>query len=188
MASSDKPPPRDPDVLSVAPDHRPSDAQPQWRKDFPIDGPADGFVARREFVKFMTLISGAFVAGQGWVAASSLVRKKQTTSDHRKVTSLSSLAPGSAMVFRYPGEHDPCLLIRDHEGHLFAYSQLCTHLSCAVIPDVDAGLLRCPCHEGFFDLKTGRNVAGPPPRPLPRILLEQRGDDVYAVGVEKRTV
>jgi Rieske Fe-S protein len=50
------------------------------------------------------------------------------------------------------------------------------------------GKLECPCHHGYFDLRTGQNVAGPPPRPLPKILLEIEGDDVYAVGVEARTV
>jgi len=31
-------------------------------------------------------------------------------------------------------------------------------------------------------------IAGPPSRPLPRILVEIRGEDVYAIGVEVRTV
>ena len=34
---------------------------------------------------------------------------------------------------------------------------------------------------------TGRNIAGPPPRPLPVIELEVAGDDVYAIGVLERT-
>jgi Rieske Fe-S protein len=49
-------------------------------------------------------------------------------------------------------------------------------------------VLHCPCHEGYFDLRTGRNIAGPPPRPLPKIALEIDGDDVFAVGIEERTV
>ena len=59
-------------------------------------------------------------------------------------------------------------MIRTRDGKLLAYSQKCTHLSCAVVPELDEGILRCPCHEGIFDLSTGRNIAGPPPRPLPR--------------------
>ena len=38
---------------------------------------------------------------------------------------------------------------------LVAYSQKCTHLSCAVIPRPEKGVLHCPCHEGFFDLRSG---------------------------------
>jgi Rieske Fe-S protein len=56
------------------------------------------------------------------------------------------------------------------------------------VPEVEKGILRCPCHEGIFDLATGRNIAGPPPRPLPRVAIEVDGDDVYAVGVEARTI
>jgi Rieske Fe-S protein len=37
-----------------------------------------------------------------------------------------------------------------------------------------------------FDLRTGRQLAGPPPRPLPRIALEIRGDEIFATGVEVR--
>jgi Rieske Fe-S protein len=57
-----------------------------------------------------------------------------------------------------------------------------------VIPKVDEGVFACPCHEGFFDLRTGKNIAGPPPRPLPRVLLRNNGSDVLAVGVDERVV
>jgi Rieske Fe-S protein len=91
-------------------------------------------------------------------------------------------------MFAYPTSHDPCLLIRTRDGQLVAYSQKCTHLSCAVVPELDEGILRCPCHDGIFDLATGGNLAGPPPRPLPAIELEVKGDDIFAVGVKERTV
>ena len=69
-----------------------------------------------------------------------------------------------------------------------AYEQQCTHLLCPVIPRVAAGELHCPCHEGRFDLMTGRPLAGPPQRPLARITLAVHDGTVYATGVEKRTV
>jgi Rieske Fe-S protein len=78
--------------------------------------------------------------------------------------------------------------VRPREDQILAYSQLCTHLSCAVIPEMAAGVLRCPCHEGFFDMATGRNIAGPPPRPLPRIRLQIENGEVWATGVDERTV
>jgi len=43
--------------------------------------------------------------------------------------------------------------------------------------------LECPCHDGYFSADTGRVLQGPPPRPLPRIRVEQRGDDIVATGV-----
>jgi Rieske Fe-S protein len=78
------------------------------------------------------------------------------------------------------------VLIRLADKELVAYSQKCTHLSCAVIPRPERGDIHCPCHEGYFDLRTGRPTAGPPPRPLPRITLDVRGRDIYATGIESR--
>jgi len=49
-------------------------------------------------------------------------------------------------------------------------------------PSEDA--LVCPCHRGRFAAADGRPVAGPPRRRLPRVTLDVRGDDVYAVGVD----
>ena len=183
-------PTRDPDDITLGPDHRPWSAQPSWRRDFPIDWPEDGFVARRDFVKFLVLTSFAFVAGQAWIGAKSLLRRRREQAEpatELKIASLSSLPRGSATTFNYPSD-EPCLLVHDGDGQLHAYSQSCTHLSCAVVPELERGLLRCPCHEGYFDLRSGKNIAGPPPRPLPRITLAVRGDDVFAVGVETRTV
>lgn len=180
---------RDPDDVSRAPDPRDEAAPPEWRADFPIDWPKDEFVARREFAKFLVLTSAAFVAGQGFVAAHQLVRQRRpAVSERLKVGALSQFPIGGVSLFRYPTEHDPCLVVRLRDGELAAFSQACTHLSCAVIPKFDEGVFVCPCHDGYFDLRTGRNIAGPPPRPLPRILLEVVGDDIYAVGVEARTV
>lgn len=179
---------RDPDDVTVAPDGRPLDEQPRWRKDFPIDWPRDQFVARRDFVKFLVLTSGAFVVGQGWIAAQHLVRRNRPAPPRVRIASLADVPVGTARMFHYPGEHDPCLLIQPRAGVLVAFSQLCTHLSCAVVPKVEDNVLHCPCHEGYFDLETGRNIAGPPPRPLPRIELEVQGDDVFAIGVQERTV
>jgi Rieske Fe-S protein len=181
-------PTRDPEDVTVPPDLRPMHEQPRWRQDFAIDWPEDNFVARRDFAKFLVLTSGAFVAGQAWIAAQSLVRRRRTPPGRAKIGSLSATPLGSATMFTYPTEHDPCLLIRTRDGALLAYSQKCTHLSCAVVPKLEEGILRCPCHEGIFDLATGQNIAGPPPRPLPAIELEIVGDEIFATGVKERAV
>jgi Rieske Fe-S protein len=77
--------------------------------------------------------------------------------------------------------------VRLTASEFVAFGQQCTHLSCAVIPRPQEGSFYCPCHEGRFDLRTGVPTAGPPQRPLTRILLERRGREIYAVGVEERT-
>jgi Rieske Fe-S protein len=181
-------PVRDPEQFTRPPDGRPLHAQPQWRKDFPIDWPQDNYVARRDFSKFMVLTSAAFAIGQLWIGVQNVWRKRRGVPPIRKIASLSSLPAGGTLVFQYPDAHDDCILIRTAGDRLLAYGQRCTHLSCAVVPDEKRGVIRCPCHEGLFDLETGRKLAGPPPRPLPRVTLSIKGNDVYATGVEWRTV
>ena len=91
--------------------------------------------------------------------------------------------PGTVRFFSYPAPHDPCILVRRTNGEFAAFSQKCTHLSCAVYYAPERDRLECPCHEGYFSASNGRVLQGPPPRPLPQIRLEQRGDDLVAVGL-----
>jgi nitrite reductase/ring-hydroxylating ferredoxin subunit len=174
------------ETITIAPDARPDSEQPAWRQDFPIDWPQDQYVERRDFVKFLVLTSAAFTAGQFTIVAQSMLQSPARPDD-RLIASLDTLPVNGSIVFEYPGAHDICVLVRRGETDLVAYSQKCTHLSCAVIPRPEEGVLHCPCHEGVFDLASGRPLAGPPTRPLPRIVLELRGRDIYATGVEVQT-
>ena len=88
-------------------------------------------------------------------------------------------------MFSYPTPQDPCILVRRSNGALAAFSQKCTHLSCAVYYAAARDRLECPCHEGYFSADNGRVLQGPPPRPLPRIRLDVRGEDIIAVGVDE---
>jgi nitrite reductase/ring-hydroxylating ferredoxin subunit len=178
---------RDRDQVTIAPDWRPMDEQPAWRTDFPIDWPQDHYVERRDFMKFMVLTSLAFTVGQFWIAGRNWWRRRRGAPEIARVASVDEVAVGGAVTFAYPDEHDRCILIRPSADVLVAYGQECTHLSCAVLPQVEEGILRCPCHEGFFDLSSGRPIAGPPRRPLSRVRLEVRGRDIYATGVQERT-
>ena len=77
----------------------------------------------------------------------------------------------------------PCLLVRVDESRYVAYSQKCTHLSCAVIYAARTKRLECPCHEGYFSIDDGHVLQGPPPRPLPKVELEIRDGEVWATGI-----
>ena len=178
----------DREQITIAPDFLAADAQPSWRQDFPIDWPQDLYVERREFMKFMVLTSAAFALGQAWIAIQNWYREARGHAPMLRITAVDDVGIGAAVGFRYPDEHEPCLLVRLSEREFVAFNQKCTHLSCAVIPRPSEGSLYCPCHEGRFDIRTGAPTAGPPRRPLTRILLETRGRDIYAVGVEERTV
>lgn len=174
--------------ITIPPDGRPPDEQPKWRQDFPVDWPQDHYVARRDFTKFMVLTSFAFVAGQFWIVAQNFLRQRRGESPLHQIASLNQLGVGQSLVFAYPEKHDTCVLVRTGENHFVAFSQKCTHLSCAVVPEPEKKRFLCPCHNGSFDLETGKPLAGPPRRPLPRIKLEIINDAIYATGVELSTV
>ena len=173
-----------PDQLSVPPDGRPYHEQPQWRNDFPIDWPQDEFVARRDFTKFLVLTSFAFVVGQVWIIFQNFARKRRGALPLRRIARADSIPVGGSLVFAYPEPHDSCIVVRSGPDQYYAYDQKCTHLSCAIIPDLPRNRFHCPCHNGSFELRTGVPIAGPPRRPLGRILLEIRNGDLYATGRE----
>src|SRR5205085_7499285 len=100
------------------------------------------------------------------------------------IVQVEDIPVGGVRPFHYPDAGEPCLLLRPDEHTFVAFRQKCTHLGCAVTPDAGGKGLRCPCHNALFDAATGRPLAGPPRRPLPRVALDLRDGVVYAVGVE----
>jgi Rieske Fe-S protein len=156
---------------------------PKWKQDFPIEWEGDHYVTRREMVKFMTLGS-ALLAAANWIAALATGLIHRGSHAEREIGSASALQQTGSLLFRYPSESDPCIAVRTPEGKLVAYSQVCTHLSCAVVYSRMENALLCPCHKGMFNIDSGNAVAGPPERPLPRVRIEQRGDRLFATGLE----
>ncbi len=169
--------------ITVAPDGRPAAAQPEWRREFPIDWPADEYVSRRAMVKFMTLTSFAFVGGHAWLASTSAGKRPDVPTERLAIAKVDDLAPGGARIFQYPPGSPPRLLIRLDATRFVAYDQACTHLSCPVVPEPKVGKIHCPCHNGWFDIESGAPLAGPPRRPLPRVTLEVLDGVVYATGI-----
>lgn len=176
----------DREQITVAPDFVPPEGQPAWRQDFPIDWPQDLYVERRDFLKFMVLTSAAFTAGQLWIGAQNWYRRRRGRPPVRRIASVDDVAIGAAIGFTYPDDREPCVLVRLSTYEFVAFSQKCTHLSCAVVPRLEEASFYCPCHEGRFDLRTGVPTAGPPQRPLTRIVLEMRGREIFAVAAEER--
>lgn len=66
-------------------------------------------------------------------------------------------------IIRFGSE--PVILIRLTEDDYRAFGATCTHLDCIVEYQKDSERILCNCHNGEYDL-TGRNVGGPPPKPL----------------------
>jgi nitrite reductase/ring-hydroxylating ferredoxin subunit len=177
----------DSEPRTIPPDGGPEAEQPRWRQDFPIDSLQEEYIARRDFTKFMVLTSIAFAAGQFWILAQNFYRKRKPRPPVKEIIHLADIPVGGWLVFDYPRAHERALLVRLDETRLVAYDQKCTHLSCPVMPRVEEGRLHCPCHEGTFDLASGRPLAGPPRRPLTPIKLEIHDGRIYAAGMEERT-
>lgn len=88
---------------------------------------------------------------------------------------VGELQPNTGKVFRFGSK--PGILIHKQTGEYVAFSATCTHLSCTVQYRSDFKQIWCACHNGHFDL-TGKNIEGPPPRPLDSYRVDVSGDDI----------
>lgn len=170
------------EILSDEQDVRAATAPHQ--KDFPYERDEEAQVTRREFCNFLALTSTAlFVSAAGFAAKSALDARNEPTFTPKQIPNAAEMPVGSALNFQYPTEKDTAILVRVSENEYYAYGQKCTHLSCPVYFEKEHGRFECPCHEGAFDVKTGKVLYGPPPRPLDRIEIERRADgEVLAIA------
>jgi Rieske Fe-S protein len=88
---------------------------------------------------------------------------------------ISDIKPNEGKIFKFGSK--PGLLIQTGAGEYHAFSAVCTHLDCTVQYKADEKLIWCACHNGRYDL-TGKNISGPPPRPLEEFKVNVRGDEV----------
>jgi rieske iron-sulfur protein len=91
---------------------------------------------------------------------------------------VAALAPGTAVQAFPQGKSDNernlvelVRLAGDLPMGLVAYSAICTHLGCTVLPQLSAqGYIVCPCHGSVFDPAVAAAVVhGPANRPLPAL-------------------
>ncbi len=154
--------------------------QRRWAIEFPYGWSADDQVSRRELLRLAVFASGALFAATGFLAGLGYARDR-TRQKEQPIAATSAVPPGGVHYFDYIDDQQAILLHLD-TGQFVAYSGKCTHLSCAVYWHGESGELRCPCHDGVFDPRTGNVVAGPPTRPLEKIALRQEGDMLIAVA------
>ena len=156
-----------------------------YQREFPYDRDEEGQVTRREFCNFLFLTSSALFLGAGGFAGKAVydARASIPTLPQMKIEGANQLLSRASLNFHYPNENDSAILIRAADGKFYAYGQKCTHLSCPVYYAKENDRLECPCHEGGFDVHDGRNLYGPPPRPLDQIEVEVReNSEVWAIG------
>lgn len=158
--------------------------EPLWRDEFSISKADERYVSRRQLAKFLMLGSTGMFAGNLWILVKSWLQKAQIY-QRSMVARTGEIPVGGVKLFQYPKPGEQCILIRTAEDSYVAYSQKCTHLSCAVFYSREHDRLECPCHQGYFSVKDGSVLQGPPTRPLPRVVLERSGDQLIAIKMER---
>ena len=57
------------------------------------------------------------------------------------------------------------LVFKNSQGNISALKGVCTHMECNITYRPKEKKFYCACHKGWFD-ETGKNIEGPPPKPL----------------------
>jgi len=145
-----------------------------------MNDPGNEKISRRTFLDY--LLGAGFIAWLVSVLYPIIAYFKvpeQTEPSPTSVVagSVKDLKPNQGKVFRFGNE--PAILIDTPDGKLEAFSAVCTHLQCTVQYRPDMEKIFCACHGGVYDLN-GRNIAGPPPRPLQEYKVTVKGDDIIA--------
>jgi Rieske Fe-S protein len=135
--------------------------------------------SKRNFLKF--ILSGGLLALAGSIFYPILAYLKPPKQAEVEVSSvkagkLSEIEKESGQIIKFGNK--PVILIRSSSGDLRAFSATCTHLDCTVQYRKDFGMIWCACHNGKYDMN-GRNVSGPPPRPLDEYRVVVQGEEVF---------
>ena len=103
-------------------------------------------------------------------------RIPEATGDRVLAGKISELSTEKWKIFPFGSE--PGILVEAADGRLLAFSAACTHLGCTVQFDAPSKRIWCACHNGWYDLD-GKNVAGPPPRPLTSYKVQVVDDEIF---------
>ncbi len=141
------------------------------------ESPPDTDVAtRRAFVWAALGAAGVCYAGAiGYPVYRYLASPVERAEAESAVTEVTlkdaqKLPLGSVLMFKFGPR--PSMLIHHQDGSWVALSAVCTHLGCTVQYQPARNVIHCACHGGEYDPVTGKNISGPPPRPLTRYVAK----------------
>lgn len=83
-------------------------------------------------------------------------------------------SPGSSKPGGYAGRG--LLVMRTSSGQLRAFDTKCSHAGCNV--RFEGTRFVCPCHGGIYDMD-GKNVSGPPPKPLRELAVAEDNGAIF---------
>jgi cytochrome b6-f complex iron-sulfur subunit len=134
---------------------------------------------KRDFLKY--ILGGSLFVWVGTILYPVLSYLKPPSQAEVEVSSvkagkLSDIEKDSGTIIKFGNK--PVILLRTANDELRAFSATCTHLDCTVQYRKDFGLIWCACHNGKYDVN-GRNVSGPPPRPLDEYKVNVQGGEVF---------
>jgi Rieske Fe-S protein len=134
---------------------------------------------RRKFLNwFLGTSAGGFLIAVLYPLIKYLIPPEVEESTAHTVTLAlkpQEIKANSGQIFRFGSQ--PAILIRTPNDELKAFTAVCTHLACIVQYRPDINQIWCACHNGHFDL-SGKNVEGPPPKPLDEYTVNLRGDQI----------
>ncbi len=134
---------------------------------------------RRDFIKATTAIVGGFIGAVigipavGYMISPSLQSNKENA--WVNLGKLDQYPFGVPQLFQFTrtqvnGWERTAMsygvfVVRQDAVNVRVFSNICTHLGCHVNWHPNLQHYVSPCHDGHFDI-LGRNISGPPPRPL----------------------
>ena len=137
-------------------------------------------VGRRSFLNwFLSTSVGAFLVSAFYPVTRYLIPPKAGESSSASVTlemKPAEIKPNSGRIFKFGSK--PGILVRTTTGELNAFTAVCTHLACTVQYREDLQHIWCACHNGHYDPISGKNIGGPPPRPLEQYAVNLRADKI----------
>jgi Rieske Fe-S protein len=139
---------------------------------------------RRDFLKY--ILSGGLIGLTASVIYPIIAYLKPPAQREVEVSSvkagkLNDFEKETGKIIKFGSK--PVLLIRNSKEEFKAFSAICTHLDCTVQYKKEMGVIWCACHNGKYDLN-GRNISGPPPRPLEEYRVIIQKDEVF---ISKKT-
>jgi cytochrome b6-f complex iron-sulfur subunit len=137
---------------------------------------------RRTFLKVLVGVFAVIWAGMTtfpllrYLGSGSRLQENTQQVTSVSVGKASDFPPGSSKNFQFGSQ--PALLIALADGSYAAYNAVCTHLGCTVQYEQPKNSISCACHGGQYDPATGKNVSGPPPKPLALLKAEVVKGDI----------